>query len=115
MDIFKPLLVALLTLNTYTATAAYNQSSQSEVTLVAAYSRSSAPGDILIRLANPHVDCVDGYYVQSDSANKDAILSIALAAYHAKTNVLIAGYDEPNWRGSSSNNTCEIEGIVIVN
>jgi hypothetical protein len=115
MKYFKETAMSLTLLSSMFAEAAYNQSIHSEITFIAAYGRSSAPGDVLIKLKNPHADCVDGYYSLADSPNKDAILSIALSAYHAKTKVKINGFDEPNWRGSSSSNTCEIEGINVIN
>ncbi len=105
--------LALISAVSLEANAAYVQSPNSEITFIAAYSRSGAAGDILIRISSPSPECSAGYYVSFDSPNKDSILSMALSAYHTKTKVRINGYDEPNWRGSSSNVTCEIEAIVF--
>ncbi|WP_086931134.1 hypothetical protein [Agarilytica rhodophyticola] len=109
--ILKAITSVSLALMVSNANAAYVHSGSSTITYLSVYSRSTAPGDVLIKISNPAPECVDGYYVLADSPGKDQVLSLALSAYHAKRKIRINGYDEPNWRGSSSNNTCEIEGI----
>lgn len=106
-------LIAALSIS-FCANAAYVQSGDSKITFLSVYSKSSAPGDVLIRISNPASECVDGYYVLADSPGKDSVLSMALSAYHSGKKIKINGWDEPNWRGASSNNTCEIEGIQFV-
>ncbi len=108
---FKIMLSALSMFSSISVSAAYVQSGASTITYLSVYSRSTAPGDVLIRLSNPAPECADGYYVLADSSGKSEVLSLALSAYHTSKKIKINGYDEPNWRGSSSNNTCEIEGI----
>ena len=93
-------LIALLLLSGMQANAAYVYSGESTITYLSVYSRSTAPGDVLIRISDPAPECVDGYYVLEASPGKAEILSMALSAYHANKKVKINGFDEPNWRGS---------------
>lgn len=104
---------ALLLLIASNAGAAYLRSGSSTITYLSVYSRSSAPGDVLVRISNPSPECVDGYYVLADSLGQAQVLSVVLSAYHTKKKIQINGFDEPNWRGSVSKNTCEIEGVAF--
>ncbi|MCG9580568.1 hypothetical protein L1D13_17885 [Vibrio tubiashii] len=109
---FLRYLAATLLITSNMTNAAYTHSKESTITYLSVYSRSSAPGDVFIRLSDPAPECVGGYYVLDTSPGKAEILSFALSAYHANKKILINAFDEPNWRGSPSNNsTCEIEGI----
>lgn len=103
----------LLLATPLTVNAAYIYSGVSLVERIAVYSRSSAPGDVYIKLANPPAECSDGYYVLVDSPNKQEILSLVLSAYHSGSPIQINAFNEPKWRGSSSTKICEIEGVIL--
>ncbi len=111
LSVIKGSLLIGVILCSANANAAYVTSGVSNITYLSVYSRSTAPGDVLIKISNPAPECINGYYVLAESPGKSEVLSMALSAYHAKKKIRINGYDEPNWRGSSSNNTCEVEGI----
>lgn len=91
----------------------YVVSGKSNVTAIYAYSRSTAPGDVFIKISTPSPNCSDGYYILSSSPNKQEILDILVTAYHANIQVILNGFEDPNWRGSSTTNVCEIEGVLL--
>ncbi|MCO7226827.1 hypothetical protein [Pleionea sp. CnH1-48] len=110
----KLLLSAVLLGAVVNAKAAYVYSGISNITYLSVYNRSSAPGDIFVKLSNPAEECTAGYYVSADSPGRDTVMSVLLSAYHAKSRIRINAYDSPNWRGSNNDKTCEIEGVNFV-
>lgn len=105
--------IALMVLGATQAGAAYVYSGVSNITFLSVYGRGGAPGDVLVKISHPASECVDGYYASADSVGKQEILTTLLSAYHGGKKITVNGFDEPNWRGSSSNNMCEIESVAF--
>ncbi len=115
MNIIRLVIICFSILTAFQVSAAYVQGNVGHITFLSVYSRSTAPGDIFVRVSNAPPECETGYYVLADSPGKAEVLSMLLSAYHSQTRIQINGYDEPNWRGSGSNNVCEIEGVNFAN
>jgi hypothetical protein len=114
VKLFSSVILAVLMLAAVSATnAGYVSGTTTTVTGVSVYSKGSVAGDLIVLVANPVAGCEAGYYVLNDTEGKNQIMSLALSAYHAKSNVIIYGYDSPRWAGSGGN-FCEVEGFHII-
>ncbi|NOH22831.1 hypothetical protein [Vibrio europaeus] len=70
-------------------------------------------GDVYIVLSQNGSSCSGGYYIDKASAGYESILSMLLAAYQANTNVVINGYVNNRWSGSSEP-VCEIFRVAYM-
>jgi hypothetical protein len=58
-------------------------------------------GDVVFSLKNPSANCDKGYWLKKSDPGFNANLSMLIAAYHAKTNVIVYGHINEIWDGST--------------
>ncbi|MCG9584193.1 hypothetical protein L1D13_24475 [Vibrio tubiashii] len=73
----------------------------------------SVHGDIFISMETNGQQCSTGYYIDKVSPGYESILSMLLAAYQANINVVINGYVNNRWSGSSEP-VCEIFRVAYM-
>lgn len=84
-------------------------SSLSSIDRLIAYSRFGN-GDVFISLETNGPQCAHGYYVDKSSAGYESMLSMLVAAYQAKTPIVLHGTTSKQWSGSSKP-VCEIYSV----
>lgn len=83
--------------------------SESEVTRLISYAQFGK-GDVFISLKKNGAKCSSGYFVNRDSVGFESLYSMLLAAYHARTPVILGGYDDKQWSGSTDP-VCELYSV----
>ena len=58
-------------------------------------------GDVAILVSNTAPNCGAGFWLSPDDPGFSAALSLLLSAYHAGSNIHMAGEDSDTWSGSS--------------
>jgi hypothetical protein len=58
-------------------------------------------GDVVFSLKSPSANCGKGYWLKKSDLGFNANLSMLIAAYHAKTNVIVYGHINEIWDGST--------------
>ncbi|WP_010385225.1 hypothetical protein [Pseudoalteromonas rubra] len=93
------------------STLALEESSLSYINLMQVYPDYGG-GDFIFTVDTPAPKC-KGYWISKNSPAYDVASSMALAAYHANTKVIVFGHEEPSakWAGSTTH-FCKIYTIV---
>ncbi|KNC67779.1 hypothetical protein [Pseudoalteromonas ardens] len=93
------------------STLALEESSLSYINLMQVYPDYGG-GDFIFTIDTPAPKC-KGYWISKNSPAYDVASSMALAAYHANTKVIVFGHEEPSakWVGSTTH-FCKIYTIV---
>lgn len=89
---------------------ALEKSPSSKIKRLISYSKYGN-GDIYVQLESSGSICSYGYYVNENSAGYKNNFSMLLAAYQAKTSVVVEAYEQNRWAGSS-NPVCEIYSVT---
>ncbi|MBU2714164.1 hypothetical protein [Zooshikella harenae] len=70
-------------------------------------------GDIIFNLVAKVNGCERGYWMSKNSPGYNTTLSMIIAAYQAKTRVLVRGYSQRRWDGSAGP-FCQLYSIRYV-
>lgn len=111
MNFNRLMMCALLLLAPIQAFSAdYIVSGKSYINRVISYNEYGA-GDVVFRIANPINDCY-GYWLTKGDPGFNANLTMIIAAYQAKTPVIVAGLpaQSEQWKGSKDH-WCKLYGI----
>ncbi len=85
-------------------------SPKSTIKRLIAYSKFGN-GDVYVELNTNSSTCKNGYFINKTSAGYEATLSMLLAAYQANTPVILYGYKNNQWSGSSAP-VCELYSVL---
>ena len=75
-----------------------------------AYSRVGN-GDVYLSMETNGEICSSGYFIDKSSAGYNGILSMLMAAYQAKLPIVVYGYKDTHWSGST-NTVCELYNVA---
>ncbi|MEI8671951.1 hypothetical protein P4S52_08290 [Vibrio sp. SA48] len=106
----KKYFTLLTLLLSFGVSAAKETSPKDTIKRLIAYS-DYGNGDVYIELTRNGATCSHGYYIDKASAGYESTLSMLLAAYQANTKILISGYVNNRWAGSSAA-VCEIYSVI---
>lgn len=95
------MVIILVAMSNYSMAAIYKGSPISKIASVTSYAGYS--GDVHFSIENSIPECSDGYWFIKTGAGFEANLSMVIAAYHAKSNVIIHGLPAERWYGSNGN------------
>ena len=93
------IVILLVAMSNYSLAASYKGSPISKVVSVTSYAEYG-PGDVIFSIENPIPECINGYWLKKSDPGFQANLSMVIAAYHAKSNVLIYGLPDQIWPAS---------------
>lgn len=70
--------------------------------------------DLVIEIEQNISGCENGFWVQAEDTKENAsLVSVALSAFHAGSNLYIAGYTNQLWNGSSSAKYCRVHSMGL--
>lgn len=104
------LFASLLLTPMLVVSADYIGSNQSHIVLVNSYNKYGS-GDVIFRLSAPIEECY-GYWINKGEPGFEANLSMIIAAYQAKSPVVVYGLpaQSERWQGSSAH-WCKLYAI----
>lgn len=68
-------------------------------------------GDVYLSMEANGEICSSGYFIDKSSAGYNGILSMLMAAYQAKLPIVVYGYKDTHWSGST-NTVCELYNVA---
>ncbi len=102
----------LLCIINFTALASVDLESSPKSTIKRLISYSKfGKGDVYVQLNSGTSACSHGYFINKESAGYESVLSMLLAAYQANTPVILYGYKNNQWSGSSAP-VCELYSVL---
>lgn len=70
-----------------------------KVSLVSSYNQYGN-GDVIFKVENPISECIDGYWLTKTDSGYPANMAMIIAAFQAKTSVVVSGLPDQLWYGS---------------
>lgn len=112
----KNLLSLLFFVTSLGANAAVSQAHDggtilTKITEIGSYSEFGG-GDVYIKVQNPSSHC-DAYWIRPSDPGFQSNLSMALSAFHAKSNVKVFGLRDELWNGSTGVKFCRVYGLFL--
>lgn len=108
----KVLSICFLIMLPFTAQAVVVISSTTKIKEINSYS-NAIDADTLIRVDNPHSDCLGGYFIKMTDLGFEKNLSILLSAFAIQSNIIIRADNETTWPHSPTNKYCRISQIQL--
>lgn len=96
------------------ASAAVEPSASSKIKRLITYADYGG-GDVQVVLDTNGTTCVHGYYMNKNDPNFDAMHSMLLSAYHAKSEVVLRGHTNLIWPGSANGTYCKLYSVRFEN
>ncbi|WP_303455175.1 hypothetical protein [Photobacterium sp. 2_MG-2023] len=104
-------LMVFVSIKTYAVDMNFVGSSVSTIKTIHSYSEFGG-GDVYLKLAEPETtSCPSGYWLRKTDPGFDANLSMAIAAFHAKSRVIAYGLPDEMWPGSPTGKYCHLYAI----
>lgn len=98
MKVFYPMIAGLLWAVSNSASAALT-STTTTIAYIESYTTFGG-GDVVFATNTKAAGCDGGFWLKKTDDGFNANLSMLMAAFHAKSNILAYGYDDQVWTGS---------------
>lgn len=92
--------IILIVICNHSLAANYKGSPISKIASVTSYAQYG-PGDVIFSIENSIPECTNGYWLKKSDPGFQANLSMLIAAYQAKSKVVVYGLPAEIWPGSS--------------
>ncbi|MEI8594388.1 hypothetical protein [Photobacterium sp. Hal280] len=105
------ILMVFVSIKSYAFDVNYVGSGASTIKMIHSYSEYGG-GDVIFRLAESETtSCPSGYWLRKTDPGFDANLSMLIAAFHAKSRVVVYGLPDEIWPGSQTGKYCHLYAI----
>jgi hypothetical protein len=107
------ILLAICSLSLFAINTNYEGSALTKINTVYGYSEFGG-GDVYFKLDENSANCSGGYWMRKSDPGFNTTLSMVLAAYQAKTQLVVYGLIDESWAGTSVK-TCRLYSISYRN